>query len=142
MAEGCRDAVDHAAGVAQLPQNAVLDAEAASGFRDADAGISSRETVSFHGVQETLALFTVRRFGGQSCGYADDLVPVLFEKGLCRLVGIDEKWIGCGTMGEDTRLRRGIEPARAVTLRAFENGRVVSKQPLVTLGKESVKGRV
>ena len=69
-------------------------------------------------------------------------MPVIFEKGLCRLVGLAEKWIGDGTMGENTRLRRGIEPARAVTLRAFEKGWVVSKQPLVTLGKKSVKGRV
>jgi hypothetical protein len=79
MVEGCRDAMERTAGVAQLPQNAILYSETASGLRYPDSAVTRGESVARNGVEESLALSAVGCLRGQPGGHADDFVPLVLE---------------------------------------------------------------
>ncbi len=76
--------------VQKLPDDAVLDPEAAARGRDAQAAIAGREAVACDGIQERLPLGPVGRLGREAGGQGGEGGPVVAEAGLGCPVGVDE----------------------------------------------------
>src|SRR6516164_5786583 len=108
--EGRSLAAHGAVSIDELPHDAVLDEEAPTGLGDAQSRIAGGEPAAGDGVEQFLTLGAVDRLGREARRKVRDLVQVIFEAGLRRLVRVDEAGIRIGVVGEHAMGRLLVEP--------------------------------